>query len=65
MSRENEIKKSKSFGRPKLDNVPVTIRLPRAQIEKIDAWRAEDRPIPSRSVVIGRFVERCLRTEGQ
>jgi hypothetical protein len=47
-------------GRPPVDTEPVNVRLPVALLERIDEWRAQQRPIPTRPAAIRAFVEAGL-----
>jgi len=51
-------------GRPAVDTEPVNVRLPVALLERIDEWRAKQRPIPSRPAAIRAFVEAGLSLIG-
>ena len=56
MMSNDDGKKSKR-GRPAVDTEPVTVRLPREQLEAIDAYRRTESDLPSRPEAIRRLVE--------
>ncbi|WP_409411587.1 ribbon-helix-helix protein, CopG family [Brevundimonas sp.] len=59
MMSNDDGKKSKR-GRPAVDTEPVTVRLPREQLEAIDAYRRSQDDLPSRPEAIRRLVEKGL-----
>jgi hypothetical protein len=55
-ARDNDVKKSK-IGRPPVDTEAVTVRMQRSVLDRLDTWRAAQRPIPTRPDAIRHFVE--------
>lgn len=51
-------------GRPPADTEPLTVRMPRADLTRIDQWRAGERPIPSRPEAIRYMVHEWLIANG-
>jgi hypothetical protein len=49
-------------GRPRVDSVAVTVRIPPADLEAIDRWIDAQADAPSRPAAIRRLVELALRT---
>lgn len=50
-------------GRPRVDTEAVTVRMHKLFLERLDDWRAEQRPIPSRPEGIRRFAEIGLESQ--
>ena len=55
----SETVKSKG-GRPRVDATPITVRVPPAQLEAVDAWRATQPDKPTRPEAVRRLVEKAL-----
>jgi metal-responsive CopG/Arc/MetJ family transcriptional regulator len=58
MSTLDSAKKPK--GRPRADTEAVNVRLPREVIARLDAYRKEERDLPTRPEAIRRLVEKGL-----
>jgi hypothetical protein len=52
--------KTPKVGRPPVDSDLVRARMPREQIERIDAWAAEQPDKPSRPEAVRRLVDKGL-----
>jgi hypothetical protein len=55
------ISKIKKVGRPRTDSVPIMVRLPPANIEKLDSWIVKQKVPLSRPEAIRRLVEKALK----
>ncbi|MFN3955723.1 MAG: ribbon-helix-helix protein, CopG family [Pararhodobacter sp.] len=53
------------IGRPKTDTEPLTLRLPRAMIEAIDALRRQEPDIPTRPEMIRRILVKQIEGDGE
>lgn len=51
---------AKKMGRPKRDTEAINVRMEREQIERLDAWRADQSDVPTRPEAIRRLVEKGL-----
>lgn len=47
----------KSRGRPKVDTIPVMVRMPKELVEQLDTVRRQTDDLPSRPELIRRIVE--------
>lgn len=61
MSITSARKKKPGRGRPKIGATPVNVRLAPDLLERLDEWRAQQRPIPTRPEAIRSMVEATLR----
>lgn len=52
----------RKVGRPAVDSEEVRARMPREQIERIDAWAAEQPDKPTRPEAVRRLVDKALAT---
>ena len=48
------------MGRPPVDSEAVKVRMERAQLDKLDMWRAAQNDAPNRPEAIRRLVEKGL-----
>ncbi|WP_366140463.1 ribbon-helix-helix protein, CopG family [uncultured Tateyamaria sp.] len=55
----------KSRGRPKVDTIPVMVRMPSELVEQLDTVRRETEDLPSRPELIRRIVEEWLSQKHQ
>lgn len=60
----SKTQKPNKGGRPKVDTEAVTLRISREILGRLDEWRAQQRPIPSRQDAIRAMVEATLRMMG-
>lgn len=51
------------MGRPTVDSEAVNVRMERALLEKVDAWRNNALEQPSRPEAIRRLVEKALKAD--
>ena len=52
-------------GRPRIDAVPIMVRVAPDKVAALDAWRARQDDAPSRPEAIRRLVEIALRSEAR
>lgn len=64
-----ELSERKATMRPKLDEKSETHRVqivaPRSWTDRVEEWRAAQRPVPNLSAAIRRLVEIALEAEGR
>jgi len=61
MSIGNVRKSSRKRGRPVADTEPITVRLDKARIAKLDDWRRVQPDLPNRPEGIRRLMDRGLK----
>jgi len=54
--------KNNTVGRPKVDSERVDTRMPREQLDRLDAWAAEQPDKPTRPEAVRRLVEKGLKS---
>jgi hypothetical protein len=58
--------RKKTIGRPRVDAVPVLVRIPPDELAVIDGWiKGKQSPKPSRPEAIRRLVELGLKAKGK
>lgn len=48
-------------GRPPVNATPITVRVPPALLDRLDAWREKQRPITTRPEAIRNIMEAMLQ----
>lgn len=56
---------TRKVGRPKVDSEEVRARMPREQLDRIDAWAAAQPDTPGRPEALRRLVDKALEGEGR
>lgn len=47
-------------GRPRVDATPITVRVPPDQLQRLDAWAADQPDKPTRPEAVRRLVDKGL-----
>jgi hypothetical protein len=54
---KSDVAKKSKMGRPRVDSVPLSLRLSREQLTALDDWRRNEPDLPGRTEAIRRLMD--------